>query len=267
MTQQFSCNIVADNNTDFIIADNIANGKIPVLLQGSQGSFVSNYNFDIDTLCQQDYSFKVGLRQLIKNISANNKTGKPLNESLALLQNFMEQKLPLCPKEKTDLRNACIFDADPFSYLVANKMAMCSERAALSQYVLQNCGIKSYYVNSMAQIQNVTTRPGQHSYLIINNNNKMLVYDPANPRRNNQPRILNSEMDSVIFADFIAAINYNTESNNNLSKKRVGFLCVDEHSGKNFLYHSLCGKKGENITPSKLKAARITKTNNCCYEE
>lgn len=266
MTQQFDCNIIANNNTDFTIADNIANGRIPVLLQGSQGSFVSNYNFDIDTLCQQDYSFKVGLRQLIKNISANNKTGKPLNESLALLQNFMEQKLPLCPKEKIGFRNACIFDADPFSYLVANKMAMCSERAALSQYVLQNCGIKSYYVNSMAQIQNVTTRPGQHSYLIINDNNKMLVYDPANPRRNNQPRILNSEMDSVIFADFIAAINYNAESNNNLSKKRVGFKCVDEQSGKVFVYHSLCGKKGETITPSKLKAARIAKTNNCCYE-
>lgn len=267
MTQQFDCNIIANNNTDFTIADKITNGKIPMLLQGAQGSFVSNYNFDIDTLCQQDYSFKVGLRQLIKNISANNKTGKPLNESLALLQNFMEQKLPLCPKEKTDLRNACIFDADPFSYLVANKMAMCSERAALSQYVLQNCGIKSYYVNSMAQIQNVTDKPAHHAYIMINDNNKILVYDPANPRPNDQPRILNTNMDSAIFADFIDAVNYNAQSNDNQSKKRVGFRCVDEQSGKNFAYHSLCGKKGENITPSKLKAARVLKANGDSYDK
>lgn len=267
MTQQFDCNIIANNNTDFTIADKITNGKIPMLLQGAQGSFVSNYNFDIDTLCQQDYSFKVGLRQLIKNISANNKTGKPLNESLALLQNFIEQKLPLCPKEKTDLRNACIFDADPFSYLVANKMAMCSERAALSQYVLQNCGIKSYYVNSMAQIQNVTDKPAHHAYIMINDNNKILVYDPANPRPNDQPRILNTNMDSAIFADFIDAVNYNAQSNDNQSKKRVGFRCVDEQSGKNFAYHSLCGKKGENITPSKLKAARVLKANGDSYDK
>lgn len=267
MTQQFDCNIVADNNTDFIIADQIANGKIPILLQGAQDSMVGDYNFDVDTLCRQDSAFRVGLKQLIKSISANHKDGKPLNESLALLQNFMEQKLPLCSSEKADLRTACMFDSEPFSYLVANKLSMCSERAALAQYVLQNCGIKSYHVNSMAQIQNVTDKPAHHAYVMINDNNKILVYDPANPRRNNQPRILNSEMDSVIFADFIAAINYNAENNNNLSKKRVGFRCVDEHSGKNFVYHSLCGKKGENVTPSKLKAARVLKVNGDSYDK
>lgn len=267
MTQQFDCNIIANNNTDFIIADKITNGKIPMLLQGAQGSDVSVYNFDIDALCQQDASFRVGLKQLIKNISANNQEYKPLEESLVLLQDFIEQKLPLCPEDKIGLRTACLFDNEPFSYLVANKLAMCSERAALAQYVLQSGGIKSYYANSMAQIQNVTNQPEQHAYIMINDNNKIVVYDPANPRRKNQPRILNTNMDSVCFADFIDAINYNAESNNNLSKKRVGFKCVDEQSGKTFVYHSLCGKKGETITPSKLKAARAPKVNGDSYDK
>lgn len=265
MTQQFDCDIIANNNTDFIITDKIANGKIPLFLQGVQGSDISDYNFDIDALCQQDASFRVGLKQLIKNISANNQEHKPLEESLVLLQNFIEQKLPLCPQEKTDLRTACLFDSEPFSYLVANKLAMCSERAALAQYVLQGSGIKSYYVNSMAQIQNVTNQPEHHAYVMINDNNKIVVYDPANPRRNDQPRILNTAMDGIVFADFINAINYNAESNNNLSKKRVGFKCVDEQSGKTFIYHSLCGKKGETITPSKLKAARAPNANGDSY--
>ena len=266
MTQQFDCNIIANNNTDFIIADKITNGKIPFLL-GGQGSIISDYNFDIEALCRQDASFRVGLKQLIKNISVNNQEHKPLEESLVLLQDFIEQKLPLCPEDKIGLRTACLFDNEPFSYLVANKLAMCSERAALAQYVLQSGGIKSYYANSMAQIQNITNQPEQHAYVMINDNNKIVVYDPANPRRNDQPRILNANMDGICFADFIDAINYNAESNDNLSKKRIGFKCVDEQSGKTFVYHSLCGKKGETITPSKLKAARAPKANGDSYDK
>lgn len=255
MTLPFDCDIIADNKTDFIIADNIGNGKIPVLIGSAENPLVSDYTFDIDTLCRNNANFRVELKQLIKSISADNKQQKPLAESLSLLQNFIEQKMPLCPKEKLGLRKACIFDNEPFSYLVANNLAMCSERAAFSQYVLQKSGIKSYYGNSLVQIQNVTTKPEQHAYLFINDQNRILVYDPANPRRNNQPRILNTGMNSAVFADFIDAVNYNSEAENKSDKKRVGFRCIDEQSGKSFVYHSLCGKKGENITPKKLISA------------
>ena len=43
---QYNCNIVANNNTDFVIADNITSGTVP-MLGSSYDSFVTDINFDI----------------------------------------------------------------------------------------------------------------------------------------------------------------------------------------------------------------------------
>lgn len=56
---QYNCNIVANNNTDFVIADNITSGTVPMLGSG-YGSFVTDINFDIILLLYLTFFYKHG---------------------------------------------------------------------------------------------------------------------------------------------------------------------------------------------------------------
>lgn len=128
---------------------------------------------------------------------------------------------------------------------------MCQERASIAQYLCQKDGsIDSYMVNSFAEIKN---QHDLHAYIIFEKDNRLFVYDPANPAKNNKPRIMDSGMDKFIFSKFIDAINENANSTDKKKKRRVGFRCLD--AGKVFLYCSHCGTQENMATPKRLKEA------------
>lgn len=248
---QYNCNIVANNNTDFVIADNITSGTVP-MLGSSYDSFVTDINFDINECCKNNHVFRVKLKNTEKAL----KKSSSLQEKFAIMQNFIENTMPLCPPDKREERTSCIFEGEPFSYLLEHQMSMCFERAAVSQYLCQHCDIKSYLVNSCVEIKN--GEQGPHAYIMFENNNQMFVYDPANPTKNNAPRIMSADMDKTIFTDFIDAVNHNADCDDKKQKNCVGFVCRHE-DGKSFLYRSHCGSEANRITPKKLKEARLGK--------
>lgn len=251
MTDEYDCNIVANNNTDFVIADNITSGNVPVLL-GGMDSAVGRMNFDIDECCKNNDFFRVKL----KITQANLNNASSLSEKFEIMQRFMEDLMPLCEPNNFDKRTGCIFDGEPFSCMVDNKFCMCAERAAMAQYLCQQCGIKSYFVNSYVQIKN--GEEGQHAYVIFEDNNQMFVYDPANPTKDNAPRIMSANMDKTVFADFVDAVNHNADCQDKTQKNRVGFIC--QHAdGKKFLYRSYCGTMENRMDPQKLKEIRLAK--------
>lgn len=249
---QYNCDIIANNNTDFVIANNITSGTVPLLLAAGEKSFVSNINFDIEEFCKNNALFRVKL----KKTEGALKTSSSLQEKFEIMQNFMNEAMPLCDPKKISDRNACIFDGEPFSYLVEKQMSMCFERATMAQYLCQKSGITSYLTNSYVHIKN--GEKGQHAYIIFEDNNQMFVYDPANPTKNNAPRIMSANMDKTIFNDFIEAINHNADCNDKKQKNCVGFVCNHE-DGKAFLYRSYCGTEENTIGPKKLKEARAEK--------
>lgn len=249
MTAGYDCNIVASNNVDFVIADNIKSGSVPVLLSGAE-SGVSNMCFDIDECCRNNDLFRVKLRKTQKNLS----DVSCLSEKFEIIQHFMEDCMPLCKPENLDERTACLFDGEPFSYMVDNKFCMCAERAAMAQYFCQQCGVKSYLVNSIVEIS--SGENGQHAYVVFEKDNQMCVYDPANPMENNKPRLMDTNMDKVIFNDFMDAINENADARDKTQKRCVGFVCTSE-DGKKFRYRSYCGSLENRVTPSRLKNRRL----------
>lgn len=246
---EYACNILANNNTDFVIVNNIKSGSIPLLISGTV-SLVDGINFDIEECCQKDGLFKVKLKKLQERL----KIEASLKGKFEKMQAFMEDAMPLCDPKKLDERTACIFDREPFSYLVEHQMCMCSDRAMLAQYLCQDCGIRSYLVNSYVHIKN--GEQGQHAYVMFEDNNQIFVYDPANPTIGEAPRIMSTNMDKTIFSDFIQAVNHNADCKDNKQKNRVGFVCEHE-DGKKFLYHSYCGTRENQIGPKKLKEARL----------
>ena len=248
----YNCDIIANNNIDFVIANNITSGTVPALGGGGGDIFVADMNFDIDECCKNNASFRVKLRKTEEAL----KTSPSLQEKFEIMQNFMNEAMPLCDPKKISHRDACIFDREPFSYLVENQMSMCFERATMAQYLCQKSGITSYLTNSYVHIKN--GEKGQHAYIIFDDNNQMFVYDPANPTKNNAPRIMSANMDKTIFTDFIDAINHNADCNDKKQKNCVGFVCNHE-DGKAFLYRSYCGTKENTIGPKKLKEARAEK--------
>ena len=248
---QYNCDIIANNNTDFVIADNISSGLVPILLIGSK-SEISHINFDIEECCKNNTSFRVKF----KKTEAELKKAISLQQKFEIIQNFINEAIPLCEPEKIPHKQTCVFDGEPFSYFVENQMCMCIERAMGAQYLCQNSGIKSYLVNSYLHIKN--GEQGPHAYIIFEDNNQMFVYDPANPTKNDAPRIMSANMDKTIFNDFIDAINHNADCSDKKQKNCVGFVCNHE-DGKIFLYRSYCGSMENSIGPKKLKEARAVK--------
>ena len=60
---QYNCDIIANNNTDFVIANNITSGTVPLLLAAGEESFVSDINFDIEEFCKNNALFRVKLKK------------------------------------------------------------------------------------------------------------------------------------------------------------------------------------------------------------
>lgn len=249
---EFDCHIVASNNADFVIAEDVKAGQAPLLLSGANGCFVSDFNFDIDECCQNDASFRVKLKKTQDNL----KKSFSLQEKFEIMQNFFESSMPLCEPKNLDERTTCFFDGEPFSYMVGHGYCMCAERATMAQYLCQQCEIKSYLVNSIVEISN--GEKGQHAYVIFEKDNHMYVYDPANPMKNYEPRLMDSNMEKVIFKDFMDAVNENADVHDRMKKRCVGFVCRSE-DGKKFRYRSCCGSLENRVTPSRLKEARLAK--------
>lgn len=254
MTAGYDCNIVANNNVDFVIADNIKSGNVPMLMIGSHrgelhSSNVGELKFDIDECCQKNDLFRVKLRKTQENL----KTSSSVQEKFGIMQNFIEEAMPWCKSSDIRERTECFMDGEPFSYMVEHKMCMCAERAVLAQYLCQESGIKSYLVNSFVHI--TSGENGPHAYVMFEDNNQMFVYDPANPIKNDAPRIMVTKMDKTIFSDFVDVINYNADCPDKKQKNGVGFKC--EHSdGKKFLYRNYCGTEKNQYGPSRLKRER-----------
>lgn len=249
---KYDCNVIANNNVDFVIADNIKSGNLPILIGSGANAFMSGMNFDLDEYCENNDLF----RAKFKKTKATLKTASSLQEKFEIMQNFIEDVMPLCEPENLNKRTGCVFDSEPFSYMVEHKMCMCSERALVTQYLCQECDIKSYLANSYVHIQN--GEQGQHTYIIFEDNNQMFVYDPANPTRHDAPRIMPANMDKTIFSDFVEAINHNSDCKDKKQKNSVGFVCEHE-DGKKFLYRSFCGTRENRVGPKKLKEARLAK--------
>lgn len=252
MSDEFDCDIVANNKADFVIANNIKSGYVPILLRGATTG-VDNMNFDIDTCCQKNDMFRVKLKKTQENL----KETSSVSEKMAIMQNFIEDVMPWCQAQNEDERTACIFDGEPFSYMVDHKYCMCAERASVAQYLCQQSGIKSYLVNSMVEIS--SGEKGEHAYVIFEKDNQMYVYDPANPVKDKAPRIMDTNMDKTIFGDFIASVNENSNVYDRKKKNCVGFNCRAD-DGKKFVYRSYCGTMENIVSPSRLKAARLAKS-------
>lgn len=251
MSDEFNCDIVANNKADFVIANNIKSGYIPIILKGTQ-PLVCNMNFDIDECCQKNDMFRVKLKKAQENL----KETASVSEKMAIMQNFIEDVMPWCQAKNEDERTACIFDGEPFSYMVDHKYCMCAERASMAQYLCQQSGIKSYLVNSMVEIS--SGEKGEHAYVVFEKDNQMYVYDPANPMKDKAPRIMDTNMDKTIFGDFIASVNENSNVYDRKKKNCVGFNCRAD-DGKKFVYRSYCGTMENIVSPSRLKAARLVR--------
>lgn len=251
----FDCNIIANNNTDFVIADNIKSGEAPILIASSDGyAFVHSITFDIDK-CRNNDLFRAKLKVCQENI----KNSTSIENKFEIMQEFINNVAPICKLKDQDTRIVDLFDGASLSAMLEHKLCMCTERALLAQYLCQESGIKSYFINSTVQIKNGENEErGLHSFIIFENNNKMFVYDPANPTKNNTARIMSAGMDKTIFTDFIKAINYNADSQDKKQKNRVGFRCTHE-DGKMFLYCSQCGISGTGLTPIHLRKIRLAK--------
>lgn len=251
----FDCHIVANNNADFVIADDIKSGNVPMLVEdvthggAHSSSNVEELKFDIDECCQKNDLFRVKLRKVQESL----KTSSSLQRKFEAMQDFIEEVMPWCEPSNVRERTECFMDGEPFSYMVEHKMCMCAERAALAQYLCQESGIKSYLVNSFVDI--TSGEKGPHAYVMFEDNNQMFVYDPANPTKNSAPRIMATKMDKAVFDDFIDVINHNADCSDIKQKNGAGFRC--EHSdGKKFLYRNYCGTKDNTFGPSKLKKLR-----------
>ena len=266
---------VANNNFDFIVVDElkdefIATKKDTDVNSGEVTMHQYNLPFDIEDLCKKDVKFRTNLSKTFKNIEELPKDDNFIDKSLKYIQDFMSSQMPW--PENTVKYNGIEISSDvfreefgfmeaaPFSFYVENKVCMCSERAAMAQYMLQQIGIKSYCATSLANISGVTSEPQPHSYVIFENKGQMFVYDPAIPR-GDAPRILDTKMSKTIFDDFIDAVNYNKDGHT-VDKKRVGFKCVDPKNGQIFIYCSQCGVKGQTTSPKKLKEARYGSSRN-----
>ena len=111
------CEIVANNKTDFVIADSIENGEIPCLIKG-RSIFVSEMQFDIDTCCKNNNLFCVRLKKLLNDLNKEESVEGKFN----LIQAFLEQQMPICEKSKLGERTGKFFDGAVFSDLVENKI-------------------------------------------------------------------------------------------------------------------------------------------------
>ena len=258
---------IASNNTDFVIADELKNEYI-LLLGGRDdktGEYInlhiSKEPFDIENLCEINKKFELHLKSTLSEIDKLERNNDFISNSLKKIQNFISKQMPMPLDNVMALydRNDALMENEPFSYFVENGECMCSERAAMAQYMLQQIGIKSYYVGSFSAISGVNRELELHSYIIFENKGQMFVYDPANPRTDENhhdvPRILDTNMNKTIFGDFVEAVNYNSEGKK-IEKKRVGFKCVDPINNQIFVYCSQCGVKGETTSPKKLKEKR-----------
>ncbi len=251
MSDEFDCDIVANNDADFVIANNVKSGYVPILLRGAK-TLVSNMNFDVDTCCQKNDMFRVKLKKAQENLRGTSSD----SEKFALIQSFIEDAMPWCQAKDEYERTACIFDGEPFSYMVDHKYCMCAERASMAQYLCQQSGIKSYLVNSIVEIS--SGEKGEHAYVVFEKDNQMYVYDPANPMKDKAPRVMDTNMDKTIFGDFMAAVNENSDVYDRKKKNCVGFNCRGD-DGKKFVYRSYCGTIETLVSPSRLKAARAAK--------
>ena len=251
MSDEFDCDIVANNKADFVIANNIKSGYFPILLRGAT-TWVGNMNFDVDECCQKNNMFRVKLKKAQEKL----KETSSVFEKMAIMQSFIEDAMPWCQAKDEYERTECIFDGEPFSYMVDHKYCMCAERAAMAQYLCQQSGITSYLVNSMVEIS--SGEKGEHAYVVFEKDNQMYVYDPANTMKDKAPRIMDTNMDKIIFGDFIASVNENSDVYDRKKKNCVGFNCRAD-DGKKFIYRSYCGTMENIVSPSRLKAARLAK--------
>lgn len=120
----FNCDVIANNNTDFIICKNIKNGVIPVLTGGIESkknlwaddvciqTNVDTMDFDIDLCLQQNDDFRVRLKETEKSLKDKN----TIEEKLVIIQNFIEKSMPFCKKDLLGERTASLFDGEPFSF-------------------------------------------------------------------------------------------------------------------------------------------------------
>ncbi len=92
------------------------------------------------------------------------------------------------------------------STMMFSGMGMCTESAILSQVYLQSCGIKSYLCSgALLQGKTFTDKETgeekakwkgleEHHFLMIEDNGKMLLFDPFNSRNCSMPRVYNTDM-------------------------------------------------------------------------
>ena len=248
---EYDCKIIANNNTDFVIAKDVKPGKVPLLI-GGYGFYVDWMNFDIKEYFKKNSLFKINFEKTRIEL----KMTPSLKEKFEKIQGFIENFMPLCKPENMIEREYAVFDREAFSYMMEHQLCVCIERATLAQYLCQKSEIKSYLVNSFVHIKN--GEKGPHAYIVFEDGNNMFVYDPANPVKGGGARIMAMNMDKTIFADFIDAVNYNADCKDIKQKNRVGFVCEHE-DGKKFLYYSSCGTEENTIGPKKLKENRLIK--------
>lgn len=79
------------------------------------------------------------------------------------------------------------------STLIDKGLAMCSEHSIMAQTYLQRQGIESYLCRAklFQDTKNGVTADAHH-FLVINDNNRMFVYDPLNIKSTGRPRVYNT---------------------------------------------------------------------------
>ncbi len=112
-------------------------------------------------------------------------------------------------------------DGVKLSTMMFSGMGMCTESAILSQAYLQSCGIKSYLCSGTL-LQGKTFKDKEtgeekakwkgleeHHFLMIEDNGKMLLFDPFNSRNCSMPRVYNT---GLTHEEFLEVANGNESS-------------------------------------------------------
>jgi hypothetical protein len=98
---------------------------------------------------------------------------------------FMEVKYPDNP-DRSQARRKMILERKKgelarLSEIFGVNAAECAELAALAQYYLQKRGINSKFISGEVAWNKDDEYPEEHSYILIENEGKKYIYDPANP--------------------------------------------------------------------------------------
>ena len=122
-----------------------------------------------------------------------------LNAKLCLLKDSQVadkdiERLNMLKKTVPELLGKQEVEPVPLSKLIDNGLALCSECSIIAQAHLERQGIESYLCSAklFQEASNGDVSYEKHHFLVINDHNRMFVYDPLNTKSTGRPRVMDT---------------------------------------------------------------------------